>query len=142
MVELAGTNALPREYEARQRICDLGYLRTAYRRDDGRVGYRCPAEPVDTFLKKGGTLEETKGRKCLCNALMADIGHAQAREDEEGAERPILTSGDELLRMQSFLDGRMSYTAADVLDHLLSGIKEGEEVQETPTVSGASTLLA
>lgn len=141
VVELEGTNALPQVYEARQRICDLGYLRTAYRRDDGRVGYRCPAEPVDTFLKKGGTLEETKGRKCLCNALMADIGHAQDRGDE-GAERAILTSGDELLRMQCFLDGRMSYSAEDVLDHLLSGITAVEESKEAPRVTGASRLLA
>ena len=27
---------------ARERICDLGYLRTAYARADGSVGYRCP----------------------------------------------------------------------------------------------------
>ena len=31
----------------RQRVCDLGVLRSPYRNADGRVDYRCPAEPVD-----------------------------------------------------------------------------------------------
>src|SRR5690606_1292803 len=51
VVNLAGTNALQDEYARRERVCDLGYLRTAYRRPDGRLDYRCAAEPVDTFVK-------------------------------------------------------------------------------------------
>ncbi|NIP80876.1 MAG: nitronate monooxygenase, partial [Gemmatimonadetes bacterium] len=66
-------------------------------------------------VKKGGELEDTVGRKCLCNALMADIGHAQVRKDGS-VERPILTSGDDLKNIDRFLDGRTRYTAADVLD--------------------------
>ncbi len=34
------------------RICDLGYLRTAYRTPDGSLGWRCPAEPIDDFIAK------------------------------------------------------------------------------------------
>ena len=40
-------------YAARPRICDLGYLREAYRRDDGTIGYRCAAEPVSLFVSQG-----------------------------------------------------------------------------------------
>ncbi|TVP44220.1 MAG: nitronate monooxygenase, partial [Gemmatimonadales bacterium] len=120
VVEMEGTNSEAAEYEARSRICDLGYLRTAYRMEGGRVGYRCPAEPVKTYLAKGGTEEQTEGRKCLCNALMADVGHPQVREDE--VERPILTSGDELQRIGVFLQGRTSYAASDVLEYLLAGV--------------------
>lgn len=108
----------PADFSRRKRICDLGYLRSAYRMEDGRLGYRCASEPIDTFLKKGGTLEETVGRRCLCNALMANIGMGQAREDIV-SEPPLLTSGDDLMIMKGFLAGRTSYTAKDVLDYLL-----------------------
>lgn len=126
VVQLEGTNSRHKLYEQRKRICDLGYLRTAYKRDDGRVGYRCPAEPVKTYEKKGGSLEATRGRKCLCNALMADVGHAQ--EQKGGTERPLLTSGDDVLRLDRFLEGRRSYSARDVLEYLLSGVDD--EVKE------------
>lgn len=55
----------------RQRLCELGYLRAAYRRPDGRIDYRCSAEPVEDYVRKGGVLAETEGRRCLCNALLA-----------------------------------------------------------------------
>jgi nitronate monooxygenase len=119
VVQLEGTASDEDVYEERERICDLGYLRTAYRRPDGRIGYRCPAEPVDAYVRKGGRAEDTVGRRCLCNALMADVGRPQERE--EGPELSLVTSGDELLRMDRFLDGRHRYTADDVLDYLLSG---------------------
>ncbi|MDP2958519.1 MAG: nitronate monooxygenase [Longimicrobiales bacterium] len=106
-------------YEKRQRVCDLGYLRTPYRREDGKIRFRCASEPVDTFLKKGGSLEETVGRKCLCNGLVATIGAGQVRDNEAGEESPILTSGDDLVILDRFLRGRTHYTAADVLDYLL-----------------------
>ena len=105
---------------ARVRKCDLGYLRTAYRDADGRIGFRCPAEPIDAFIRKGGTLEETEGRRCLCNGLVANIGMAQLREGGT-VEPPLLTSGDELLSMHAFLGARTSYTAAEVVDYLLGG---------------------
>jgi NAD(P)H-dependent flavin oxidoreductase YrpB (nitropropane dioxygenase family) len=105
------------DLDARERVCDLGYLRVAYRQDDGRLGYRCASEPVDQFVKKGGAEEETAGRRCLCNALMANVGLPQERE--AGAEPPLLTSGDDLLQMGAFLAGRTHYTAGDVLAYLL-----------------------
>jgi len=108
-------------YEARERVCDLGYLRTAYRTEAGKLGYRCPAEPVDTYVKKGGELEETVGRKCLCNALLADVGHGQLRGDGV-VEKPLITSGDDLRRIGEFAQGRLEYTACDVIDYLLSGL--------------------
>lgn len=102
---------------ARERVCDLGYLRVAYRRTDGRLGYRCAAEPVKAYVEKGGTEADTEGRRCLCNALMANVGHAQVRA-EGRVEQPLLTSGDDLVGISAFLRGRTSYTADDVLDYL------------------------
>src|SRR5690606_13806540 len=52
VVRLPATNSEGAEYAARERVCDLGYLRNAYRREDGRIGYRCAAEPVDAFIEK------------------------------------------------------------------------------------------
>jgi len=123
VVRLPGTNSEPDEYAARERVCDLGYLRTAYRREDGRIGYRCAAEPVDAYAKKGGAIEETVGRKCLCNGLMANVGHAQARASD--AERALITSGDDLLRIQEVLGTRSTLTAADVIDYLTGTAADG-----------------
>ncbi len=110
--------ACPDTYSHRQRICDLGYLRVPYRMDSGRIAYRCPAEPVETFRKKGGRVEETENRKCLCNALMANIGLSQPRGEGE-EEPPLITSGDDLRTLGEFLEGRDSYSAADVIEYLL-----------------------
>lgn len=102
----------------RDRVCDLGYLRVAYHRPDGRIGFRCAGEPEDAFVAKGGALEDTVGRRCLCNALLSAAGHPQAR-DGGAIEPPIVTSGDDLATIGRFLDGRTRYTAADVVSYLL-----------------------
>ncbi|MEO7362655.1 MAG: nitronate monooxygenase [Gemmatimonadaceae bacterium] len=103
---------------ARERVCDLGYLRTAYVRDDGRTGYRCPAEPVAAYLRKGGTLEATVGRQCMCNGLLSAIGLPQSRAG--GVVEPALvTSGNALLSLRDFLGARTHYTAQDVIGYLL-----------------------
>jgi nitronate monooxygenase len=109
------------EYLARTRTCDLGYLREAYRKEDGTVGYRCASEPLPAYLAKGGREEDTDGRKCLCNALAANVGHPQVRS-EGAAERPLITSGDDLGEICRFLPpGAASYTARDVVRRLLEG---------------------
>jgi NAD(P)H-dependent flavin oxidoreductase YrpB (nitropropane dioxygenase family) len=113
----------------RERVCDLGYLRTPYQRPDGRLGYRCSGEPVQAYVDKGGRLEETVGRRCLCNALMANIDHAQVRA-EGRVEPPLLTSGDDLVSIDGFLRGRTRYTAAEVLNYLLDG--ESQQAGATP----------
>jgi nitronate monooxygenase len=101
----------------RTRVCDIGGLRVPYEQPDGRIGYRCPAEPVDAYVRKGGTLDETVGRRCLCNALFANVGHAQVREDGQ-LEPALITSGDDLMALNTFLRGRTSYTADEVLRYL------------------------
>ncbi len=102
----------------RERVCDLGYLRVAFQEEGGRINYRCAAEPVDAYLAKGGSLEETVGRRCLCNALMANVGIPQRRENGS-FEPPLITSGDDLPSIGSFLNGRTNYSANDVIDYLL-----------------------
>ena len=117
VVNWAGDETAGKE---RQRKCDLGYLRIAYRREDGRTDYRCAAEPVEDYVRKGGLVEDTVGRRCLCNALTANIGQPQVRADL-AEEPPLLTSGDDLTSITAFLGGRSSYSADDVIDYLLAG---------------------
>jgi len=106
--------------EARTRVCDIGLLRESYVQPNGNIGYRCSAEPVANFVAKGGKVEETVGRKCLCNALMANIGYQQTRKDGS-LEPPLVTIGDDLNTVAQFLaPGRTSYSAADVVRELLS----------------------
>jgi nitronate monooxygenase len=119
LVRLEGTLSEKDEYEERPRVCDLGYLRTVYKRHDGTVGYRCPGEPTEVFLQKEGKLEETEGRKCICNGLMAGISLEQVQKTGY-REKPLVTSGDDLSKIATFLKGdRLSYTAADVIQYLL-----------------------
>jgi len=104
----------------RQLICDLGYLRHPYYRKDQGVGYRCPAEPIHKYLQKGGFVEETVGKRCLCNGLLATIGLGQIRGD--GAESPIVTSGKDLAFMPYVLNGNgLDYTANNVIRYIMSG---------------------
>ncbi|CAN5905945.1 nitronate monooxygenase [soil metagenome] len=117
VVQLEG---LDQQDDRRERNCDLGYLRTAYRTPDGRLGYRCAAEPVEQYVAKGGDISDTVGRRCLCNGLTANIGQSQQRA--AGPELPLLTSGDDLVSLDKFARGRLHFSAADVVDYLCSTV--------------------
>jgi len=111
-------------YEARPRRCDLGYLRQGYRTPEGTLGWRCPAEPPEDFVRKGGTADEVRGRKCLCNALLANIGLGQVLPDGS-IEKPLITSGDDVALVARFLPpGQSSYTALDVIRQILPDVPE------------------
>jgi NAD(P)H-dependent flavin oxidoreductase YrpB (nitropropane dioxygenase family) len=118
VVQQEGTVADLEVIGQRERICDLGYLRTLFRREDGSVGYRCPSEPVDAYVRKGGTVDETEGRMCLCNGLLSTAGHPQRRPASAGLteEPPLLTLGQDLdgarRLQQMYPDG---WSAADVV---------------------------
>jgi NAD(P)H-dependent flavin oxidoreductase YrpB (nitropropane dioxygenase family) len=159
VLELENTLSTEECYSARPRLCSLGYLRTAYIDDTtGKIGYRCPAEPVDDWLKKGGEVEATIGRKCLCNALTANAGFPQTRmykdretgEKKEYVEDMLITIGDEVnfcrkLIQQDEITGQLTYSAGDVVDYLNSAWHEtearedlGETVFEKETVKAVA----
>jgi nitronate monooxygenase len=130
VAQLEGTSSAFPIYQERKRVCDLGYLREPYAAsEDGAVGYRCAAEPVANYVAKGGKVEDTVGRKCLCNALMANVGHAQTRKDGV-VEPPLVTVGDDLNTIANFLaPGQESYGAADVVASLLSRLPVESDVE-------------
>ena len=128
VAQLEGTSSAFPIYQERKRVCDLGYLREPYAVSEGTIGYRCSAEPVANYVAKGGKVEDTVGRKCLCNALMANVGHAQIRKDGV-AEPPLVTTGDDLNTIANFLaPGQDSYGAAEVVASLLSGLSVESEI--------------
>jgi len=115
VVELPGDIA---RADARKRVCDLGYLRVPVRTAEGRMIYRCSAEPVDAYVAKGGDVADTIGRRCLCNGLTANIGQAQWRPETNADEIPLVTSGDDLLALAGFAGANPGYTADQVVRYL------------------------
>jgi nitronate monooxygenase len=121
VLSIPGTLSDPDVYQERTRCCGLGYLRQAYKKPDGSLGWRCPAENVDAFIAKGGKQSDTIGRKCLCNALLANIGLEQRRTNDKD-ELPLVTCGDSIQHLVDFLPSPTtdSYSAGEVVRLLLS----------------------
>ncbi len=121
VAQISGTLSDPEVYDARPRLCDLGFLRTPFLKDGDTVGYRCASEPEHMYVKKGGAPEDTVGRQCICNGLTKAVGIGQTRKDGY-AERAIVTLGSDgegprqLARL--YPDG---WNATQVVDWLLSG---------------------
>lgn len=121
---------------SRERLCDLGFLRHAYRKPDGTLGYRCPAEPVEDYVRKGGSAGDTQGRECVCNGLMATIGLAQVNA-KNIPFRPLLTAGQEIVNITRFLKPECDgFRAAEVVDLLLGNawpatVSPAEKAQAT-----------
>jgi len=132
VLELDDSLSAKENYEARPRVCNLGYLRTPYTTEKGTVGYRCASEPVDDWVKKGGSVEATVGRKCLCNGLMANAGlpqispfKAKDSDSKKYVEEILITAGDDVNQCRRYMkEGVYEYGAKDVIDFLLGRFKE------------------
>ena len=128
VAQLPGTLSEDAVYEQRPRLCDLGYLREPYLREDGDVGYRCAGEPVHMYVRKGGNAGDTVGRKCLCNALTADVGLGQTRRTGY-QEMPLVTLGADTDGMADLLathpDG---WTATDAITWLLRDLTQSQDL--------------
>jgi NAD(P)H-dependent flavin oxidoreductase YrpB (nitropropane dioxygenase family) len=107
-------------YKSRPRLCDLGYLRVPYERSPGVVGYRCPSEPSHVYLRKGGVEANLTDRKCLCNALMSNIGLGQTRADGY-TEPPLVTLGADLSGAKELLESHPDgWNATQAVAYLLN----------------------
>jgi len=113
VVQLSGTQSEHGVYDARMRVCDRSALVEQYERPDGKIGTRCSAEPVEDYIRKGGTLEDTLGVRCLCNGLFSAAGLGNPRE------LPIFTMGDDVSFLPHLMsDEYSSYTAVDAIRYL------------------------
>ncbi len=121
VAQLEGTLSEPDVYATRPRICDLGFLREPYRTPEGEIGYRWAAQPVSIYVSRGGAAEDTVGRKCICNGLVANVGYPQVRNGQR-VEPGLVTAGDELHSITQFIEkGHTSYDVADVISVLMTG---------------------
>jgi len=124
VIQLEGTVSEPEIAAGRKAVCDLGALRTPYKKANGDIDYRCPAEPLAVYTRKGGRAENAEGRRCLCNALLAAADFPQQRPDGS-TEPPIVTSGDDfraVLALASNGSGGGPYPARKVVDYLRAGL--------------------
>jgi len=114
VVGLPGTIADKKFYKQRRRICDQGALVSLYEKTDGSIGYRCPSEPVLNYINKGGKLEDTVGRGCICNGLIANtvLGNP--------GERAVITLGDDIGFLHCLMaNSHSSYSASSALQYLV-----------------------
>ncbi len=136
VLRFAGSVSDQPVYQQRERICDLGYLREAYRNEKGGIGYRCCSEPIDDYVRKGGEEANTADRVCVCNGLMTTVGFGQVRKGEE--EPSLVTAGDDVANVSRYLKpGKDSYTASDVIDVLL-GVNQITSKDTASLVGSAS----
>ena len=122
IAKLEGHTSTEAGFADRPKLCDLGYLREPVISATGRTIYRCPSEPEEEFLKKGGAPEEIDGRKCLCNGLMANIGLPQVRRDGY-VEAPIVTLGSDIEGAKVLLNENPNgYGAEQAVNWLLQSV--------------------
>jgi len=124
VAEVPGTSSEEKVYLERIRLCDLGFLRTLYEKNGGAIGFRCPSEPVTLYLRKGGKETDTAKRKCLCNALTANIGLGQ--ECRDGYVEPTLfTLGNDTEFVRTLCSGpEDTYAVRDAINYLSEGLTE------------------
>ena len=113
---IPGTLADKNVMEERPLVCNQGALVTPFEKPDGSIGYRCPSEATAPFLVKGGRLEETEGRGCVCNGLLSTCGM-----NSDPNEPAVVTLGDncDFLRLL-MKDENDFYNVADAIKYLLS----------------------
>lgn len=108
------------------RSCDVGHLRVpVIVRQEGRaerVLFRCSAEPIDQFVRKGGDQADTSDRECLCRQLLGAAGLENPVTHQ--VDSPIVTLGREAVeqvpRFLDWLDTRpgKTYTAESVIEYM------------------------
>jgi nitronate monooxygenase len=127
VVQLSGTLADEAVYAARPRVCDIGLLQQLGLDKPGENGtrrlfQRCPAAPVEGYIKKRGLEHNTEDRRCLCNGLLACVGLGQVseRHGERIEEPAIVTMGNHLDGVRRLSrNGQSPYWVHDVVEDLL-----------------------
>ncbi len=106
------------EMVKRIRVCNIGLLRQLYKTPEGKIGYRCPAENEEAFARKGGDRSLSSEARCLCNALMANVGLGMKYAGGY-LEKPLLTVASQLESLRRLIrKAGFDYTAADVVRFL------------------------
>ena len=127
VVQLEETLSEEEVYADRRRICDIGMLqqRGFHKADEQgqrQLFQRCPAGPVQSYVKNRGLERNSDERRCLCNGLLASVGLAQVKTiGGEAVEEPaIVTLGNHLDGIRRLSrQGQTPYFVADVVADIL-----------------------
>ncbi len=127
VVQLQDTLASDDVYESRPRICDIGMLQQRGFNKPDELGQRtlfqrCPAAPIDSYVKHRGLERNTEERRCLCNGLLACVGLGQVKKIQgELVEEPaIVTLGNHLDGVRRLSrQGQVHYHVQDVVADIL-----------------------
>ena len=120
VAELTGTLSDEAAYEARPRLCDLGYLRRSL-----RASGRPPRLPLSrasrsmTTSARAARPRTPSGASACATRSSRTSGWASAGQTGY-AELPMLTAGDDIASVRAFISpGHLSYHARDVVASLL-----------------------
>ena len=116
---LPDTLADPDTYRRQVRACTQGALVSLYRKPDGSIGYRCPSEPIDRYVSKGGKVEDTVERRCLCGGLTATAGLLTFRSNQSRMQAPIATLGNLAFLRRLMKRPADHYSVEDAIRHLM-----------------------
>ena len=127
VVQLDGTLSDDDVYESRRRVCDIGLLQQrgmSKPDEDGTrtLFQRCPAAPIDSYVKQRGLERNTEERRCLCNGLLSCVGLGQVKKlNGKWTEEPaIVTLGNRLDGVRRLSrQGQSPYHAQDVVADIL-----------------------
>jgi NAD(P)H-dependent flavin oxidoreductase YrpB (nitropropane dioxygenase family) len=127
VVQLEGTLSEDDVYAGRRRVCDIGMLQMrGFNKPDEHgqrtLFQRCPAGPIETYIKKRGLERNTDERRCLCNGLLSCVGLGQVKEIQgELVEEPaIVTLGNHLDGVRRLSrQGQAHYYVQDVVADIL-----------------------
>ena len=127
VVQISGTLADEKVYQDRRRICDIGLLQQrgllkANETGERHIFHRCPAGPLEAFMRDRGLPQNTEEKRCLCNGLLATVGLGQVltRDGVTTEEPAIVTLGNHLdgvRRLSS--NGQAVYWAKDAVEDML-----------------------
>ncbi len=110
-------------YESEIRLCNQGALVSCYRLPDGSIGYRCPSEPIVDYLRKGGKIEDTIGRSCLCGSLMEateDCADCVPTATRHPKHSPVVTMGVDTGFLRDLMPNENGgYSVEDAIRHLM-----------------------
>ena len=127
VVQLQDTLSDDDVYTSRSRICDIGMLQQRGfnkpdEHGDRTLFQRCPAGPIETYIKKRGLEHNTDERRCLCNGLLSCVGLGQTKEIKgELVEEPaIVTLGNHIEGVRRLSrQGQTVYHVEDVVADIL-----------------------
>ena len=103
VAQLEGTNSEREVYLARPRICDLGFLREAYRTAAGAIDYRCAGGAGDGICVQGRKCGGDGGPKVPLQRAVGEHRTSSGTRSGKYVEKGLVTSGDDLTGMQYLL---------------------------------------